>query len=1072
MPPVKNQTPKFLVRWVTLCLLGWAWPTLEPANAWGVVDDSVSYRRDIQPLLAKACFACHGPDNQHRQADLRLDQEAAAKDHAIVAGDPSGSSLIERIESDDPSIVMPPPETGQVLTAEQKAVIRAWVAQGAPYEKHWAFEPITRPAIPEPSTPPTAGGETEATHPIDRVIRSALLAQGLAASPPAAPHQRLRRVYFDLIGLPPDADVAANFLRDPSQQNYREIVEQLLKSPHYGENMAAGWLDLARYADTNGYQNDFYRSQWPWRDWVIRSFNRHQPYDEFLVEQIAGDLLPNPTDEQLIATGFNRNNRSVTEGGSIEEEWQVENCVDRVETTAATFLGLTMGCARCHDHKYDPIEQREFYQFYAFFNNVDERGVYIETRGNTGPQLKVPTAEQIAALSAVETRIATLEQQRVAELQPTGLDQALAAWDAEQPGDTDTLPAPAFRQPLSSAAEFSPVGPAQRYTGQATTEGLGNHWNNIDRESAFSWSIWVHGSARGTLFAKMDETQDHRGIDGIVLENGRLKIHLIHHWNRDAIAIVSQVPLVTDTWQQVTVTYDGTSRAEGLRLYFDGQPVGVDVEVDTLTGSWKNEAAAMVGQRRNSVFLQGLVADFCWFNQPLSPEQVQQWRRAAVARAWQQAKVDGQLAPAALDAWAMVIADYLAGADPNSVKRQLKVAQDEQAKLLSAQQTVMIMRDRPEYRPTYLLKRGQYDLPQTDEALWPDTPEVLPAMGEDQPKNRLGMARWMVDRRNPLVARVAVNRLWGHFFGRGLVEPRDNFGVQATPPSHPELLDWLASELIDSGWSLQHIQRLIVSSQTYQQASEHDPQRATIDPGNQWLWRGPRGRLSGEQLRDQALAVAGLLQPKVGGPSVFPYQPAGLWETLAGGANDGPYRESAGEDLYRRGLYTYRKRTVSHPQLATFDAPSWEVCYVQRATTNTPLQSLALLNGPTYVEAARQVSARLLEQHPNLSPSGAAAEIGADAKAGDRPSESELQAAWATLFRSTLLRLPADAEQRQLTASFQRNLDYYKQNSEEARALLGIGRTPLNEAWDQATWAALTITASTLMNTDEFITKE
>ena len=1061
MPPVMKQTAKTMVRWLTVCGLVSAWLALSPLEARVNADEPISYRRDIQPLLAKACFACHGPDSEHRQADLRLDQEDAAKLHAIVAGDPAGSALIERIEADDATIVMPPPETGQVLTAEQKALVRAWVAQGAPYEKHWAFEPITRPAVPEGVA---AGEGPELADPIDRFVRAELVRRGLVASPPAAPHQRLRRVYFDLIGLPPSGEVAAEFLQDPSDQNYRAIVEELLNSPHYGEHMAAGWLDLARYADTNGYQNDFYRSQWPWRDWVIRSFNRHQPYDEFLVEQIAGDLLPSPTDEQLIATGFNRNNRSVTEGGSIEEEWKVENCVDRVETTALTFLGLTLGCARCHDHKYDPVEQREFYQFYAFFNNVDELGVYIETRGNTGPQLKVPTPEQVAALAEVEAKIAALEQQRAEELQPDGLEQALAAWGAAPTEDAGQLPTPAFRLPVPSTTEFSPVGPAKRYAGQASHESLGNHWDSLDRESAFSWSLWVHGSARGTLFAKMDEAQDHRGIDGIVLENGRLKLHLIHHWNRDAIAVVSQVPLVANTWQLVTVTYDGSSRAEGLRLYIDGQPVGVDVEVDSLTGSLKNEAAAMLGQRRNSVFLTGLIADFCWFNQHLSATQVQQWRQATVSDTWKQAQADSQLAPEALNAWSLVIADYLAGADANSIKRQLQVAQDERAKLVSAQQTVMIMRDRPEYQPTYLLKRGQYDLPQKEEALWPDTPQVLPSMGEDQPKNRLGLARWMVDPRNPLVARVAVNRLWAQFFGRGLVEPLDNFGVQAQPPSHPELLDWLASELIDSGWSLQHVQRLIVSSQTYQQASEQDPQKAAIDPANQWLWRGPRQRLSGEQLRDQALQVAGLLQPKIGGPSVFPYQPAGLWEELAGGANDGPYRESPGEDLYRRGLYTYRKRTVLHPQLATFDAPSWEICYVQRATTNTPLQSLALLNGPTYVEAARHLAARLLQQHPTLGAPGVAE--------GAEPSDSELQAAWATLYRVTLLRLPVAAEEQQLTTSFRRNLDYYRRHPDEAEALLSIGRSPAEGSWERAKWAALTITASTLMNTDEFITKE
>lgn len=1023
----------------------------------GMAQEAVSFRQDIQPILSRYCFACHGPDAEQRQGDLRLDQEAAAKVSAIVAGQPNESPLIERIRSEDPSAVMPPPDTGHQLTEAEKSLLERWIASGAKYESHWAFEPIQRPPLPE-------AVDGAVSHPIDRFVLAEQKRRGLRSSPPAQPHQLLRRVHFDLIGLPPAPEVAAEYLASPTAENYNRMIASLLKSPHYGEHMAATWLDLARYADTNGYQNDFYRSQWPWRDWVIASFNRHQRFDEFLVQQLAGDLLPEPTTDQLVATGFNRNNRSVTEGGSIEEEWRIENCAERTETVATTFLGLTMGCARCHDHKYDPIERRDYYQFFAFFNNIDEQGVYIETRGNTGPQVKVPTAQQAQELADAERQVADLQSRLQEEQTQRTADVILAEWTASLAADSVELATPSFEALQSTFAgadadTWSPVGKATVMTGAAATASLGDHWELIDRATPFSWSIWVHGSSRGALFSKMNEDESYRGFDGIILEDGKVKIHLIHQWSNNAVAIVSQQPLQAASWQQLTVTYDGSSKAAGLKLYLDGKPAAVDVEIDSLTESIRNQAQAYVGQRSKSLQLHGRVAKFAWFDSALSSAAVVNWHRQNLTTA---AKA---LAPQ-LDAEysSQQLSQYIASLSQSELSVQLQAATARRDQLLQTQQTCMIMRDRSDYRPTHMLRRGQYDLPDTSIDLWPVTPQVLPPQVENQPANRLGLARWMVDPRNPLVARVAVNRIWAQFFGRGLVETVDNFGVQGSPPTHPELLDWLAMEFRDSGWDIQHIQRLILTSQTYQQASEHRSEAAAVDPSNLWLWRGPRHRLSGEQLRDQALFVSQLLTTTIGGPSVYPYQPAGLWEELAGGANDGPYKASTGADLYRRGLYTYRKRTVSHPTLATFDAPSWEICYARRATTNTPLQALALWNDPTYVEAARQLSVQLLKGRPLLNDGKIAP--------SDKDYAQSVADAIRVAYKSMLYREPTDAELTQLTASYQQFLQHYREHETQAEEFARIGQSEVNAAWNRPALAALTMTISVIMNTDEFVTKE
>ena len=664
----------------------------------------VDFRRDVLPILSENCFTCHGPDEKTRKADLRLDVKESAlrtKDAVIVPGKSGESELFERVSSTDPDEIMPPPKSAKKLSPAQIEVLKKWIDQGASWKGHWAFEPITRPA------PPPVRNSSWTRNPIDRFVLAALEAKGLSPSPEADRSTLLRRISLDLIGLPPDAQLAALFPAAGTLA-YEEQVDRLLASPLYGERMAMEWLDGARFADTNGFQNDFARIMWPWRDWVITAYNRNQPFDRFLIDQIAGDLLPGATLSQKIATGFNRNNRTVTEAGSIEEEWRIENAVDRVETTATVFLGLTMGCARCHDHKFDPISQAEFYQFLGFFNSVSERGVYTETRGNVPPLISLPTER---------------ETKRIKEL-----DIALAA--------------------------------AKKRADKKEIEKIGKEKEAFEK----------------------------------------------------AIA------------------------------------------------------------------------------------------------------------------------------------------------------SVMVMEDTGKPRPTFVLKRGRYDMPDPSRKVEPGVPASLPSLPKGAARNRLGLAQWLTSPENPLAARVAVNRIWQHHFGTGLVKTAENFGIQGEPPTHPELLDWLASELVRSGWDLKAMHRLIVTSATFRQRSSASPTLLAHDPENRLLARGPRFRLPAEVVRDNALAIAGLLVEKIGGPSVKPYQPAGLWEELAGGAGEAPYVQDKGPGLYRRSLYVYRKRTVPHPLMATFDAPSREVCQVKRPRTNTPLQALELLNDLTYVEAARRLAQLAIKQ--------------------------------------------------------------------------------------------------------------
>jgi hypothetical protein len=1019
----------------------------------------VDFNRDIRPILADRCFQCHGPDAAHRKADLRLDEEGSTKAKALVVGKPEESPLYQRITTTDPEEVMPPPGAGpKPVSAEEAALIHRWITEGAPWASHWAFAPVQRPAVP--AKPQADWGHNE----IDAFTAARLAAEGLTPAPEADRATLLRRASFDLVGLPPTLTEMDAFLADTSPQAFEKAVDRLLASPHYGERMAVDWLDGARYADTNGFQNDFQRTMWPWRDWVIAAFNENMPYDQFTVEQIAGDLLPSASESQRIATGFNRNNRANTEGGSIEEEWRIENLVDRVDATSSVFLGLSMGCARCHDHKYDPVTQKEFYKFLAFFNSTEDRGFYEETRGNTGPLVRLPTFENQARLTEFDAGIAkaraTLQAAEAnTESNFTAWKQALPAAGRPTVGRTLQLHVPlrgdlVALEPAAGVTAQYPAGTpvwAEGLLGPALVlDGTPDSHVDLgtplafELDKPFTISVWVKPETHGALFSKMDDAAAYRGVDVLITEAGEIGVHLVHQWPDNAIRITTNEKIPFNAWSEVSVTYDGQRKPEGIKVYLAGRATGQRVDTAGLNGSIHTEQPVRLGRRSSGLHLKGSVAELQVFNRSLSMQKLAELADHTLGRT-----LTATLNP---ERDALLRDFFLRRGDTQVVEARavIEALEKEKADYLTNEvPSTMVMQETAEPRPTYRLNRGQYDAPDMSEPLFPAIPAFLPPLPQGVPNNRLGLARWLVDPGNPLTARVAVNRLWTKFFGRGLVKTPENFGVQAGAPSHPELLDWLAAEFQEGGWDLKALQKKIVLSATYRQHSAVGPDLLAKDPENTLLARGPRLRLQAELLRDNALAVSGLLAPKIGGPSVMPYQPAGLWDELAGGAGQGPYVQGTGEDLYRRSLYTYRKRTVPHPTLTSFDAPGWDICTVKRATTNTPLQALALLNDPTYVDAARSLAQRMLREVP-----------------GDAAQQLRHG------FRLATGRYPSPTEAETLAAGLEGYRATFAAAPEECDAYLSNGSAPVDPSLDRVQVAAYAAVATVILNLDETISKE
>lgn len=1048
----------------------------------------IRFARDVRPILSEHCFRCHGPDSQQRKGELRLDREGDAKRQqdgqaAVTPHKLDQSELWLRITSTSEDERMPPPDSGQKLTSTQVEVIRQWIEQGAAWEQHWSFVPPVQNALPK------IKNGSWSKNPIDAFVASRLEAEGLQPSRPADKETLIRRVTLDLTGLPPTLDEIDDFLADDAPNAYEKVVERLLASPRYGERMAWMWLEAARYADTSGYQNDGPRSMWRWRDWVIEAFNSGMPFDQFTVEQLAGDLLPGATLDQQIATGFNRNHRGNSEGGIIPEEYQVEYVVDRVDTTATVWLGLTMGCARCHDHKYDPITQRDFYRVFAYFNNISENGRAIK-EGNSPPYIAAPTREQQRKLAQLDAQLAAAEG-RWKQLD-NSLVIAQQTWE-ESPVGRKSYDDEMLLDGCSARFSFEPIvkhddlfsewklsgGDARTVPGRlGETVNLGGKdfidggdVGNFGYLDKFSAAFWVKPSSTksGTLISRM--TDEEQG-DGwyIQLRDGHVQVNLIKRWLDDALRVESEPTIEADRWTHLAMTYDGSRQARGVTLFVDGKPVSLVTKLDQLNQTITVKEPLRIGGGNGPAGrFTGLVDELHLFGRQLTGEEVLQLATpetiAEILAISRDKRTEGQrlklqscfLATAASqeyrDAW-----------------QRLKTLRDQQQKFVESLPTVMIMQELESTRPTHVLVRGEYNRP--GEAVSPGVPASLAPLEKNSPGNRLGFAQWLISPSNPLTARVAVNRLWQLHFGSGLVRTTEDFGMQGEPPADLALLDWLAVEFRGPSesagsesagrraepvrtWDLKWIQRQIVTSATYRQSSALpagglSPAKSSASTAagekDHVLDRSPRFRLSAEMLRDQALAVSGLFSEQSGGPSVKTYQPADLWKDLA---TDSVYDQDHGAKLYRRSLYIYWKRTVAPPSMTAFDAAGREACEVRTPRTNTPLQALTLLNEITFVEAARNLAQNVL--------------LEANMSAANRLKKA---------FRQTTGRLPSESELALLMQNLQRNLAYFRSSPEKARRLIEIGESPRPQQLDVAELAAYTMVANLLLNLDEVVTRQ
>jgi hypothetical protein len=970
----------------------------------------IRFNRDVRPILSDKCFACHGPDAKNKNVPLRLDSfEAATADlggrRAIAPGKPSESQLVVRITTDKKALRMPPAHTGSSLTPAEVRTLTQWVAEGARWETHWAYQRAERPPLPEVLT------KSWPRNPIDYFVLARLEREGLTPEPQASREALLRRVTLDLTGLPPSLAELDAFLADPSPQAYEKAVDRLLNSPRYAERMAARWLDAARYADSNGYQSDGERDMYRWRDWVLEAYRNNMPFDQFTIEQIAGDQLPNASLSQRIATGFLRNHRGNGEGGIIPEEYLAEYAADRVETVSTVWLGTTIGCARCHNHKYDPFSQKEFYQLVAFFDKIPERGRYFKY-GNTPPLVIAPTEEDRLRLAELDVRVALAEE----------------AWRKVEPSSRD-IPADAVPPGWSSSRHrlFHWKPQDARFDGKRV-EDAGAKVENIGYFDRFTIAARITPAAPdGMILTRAKDEQEPDGGWGIGLHDGKLRAYFNARWLDDALHVESRKPLELNRTQLIAVTYDSSREARGIRFYVDGKEVETNAILDELNQDFRSKEPVRIGggggpmPAAKSRF-RGSIDELWIYAKDFSQEQIAALQSPGARQAWLE-----DFAPSGVrQAW-----------------RQLADLREQRERLLRSFPTVMVMEDAVPPKPTFVLERGAYDRP--GERVEAGTPASLPPLDPAGPANRLALAKWLVSRDHPLTARVTVNRYWQMLFGTGLVKTVEDFGSQGEWPTHPELLDWLAVEFMESGWDTRHILKTIVMSETYRQSSRAAPEKLQRDPENRLLARGPRTRMPAETVRDQALFVSGLLVEKFGGPSVKPYQPEGLWKELLGA----DYVRDKGEALYRRSLYTFWRRTVPPPSMMNFDASGREVCVVRESRTNTPLQALNLMNDVQYVEAARFLAERMIR------------EGGADAVARLHYG-----------FRTVLSRRARDAEMQVLREALAYHRDRYQGSPASAEKLLSQGERPRDASIPAAEHAAYTMVASMLLNLDEAVTKQ
>ena len=1040
--------------------------------AYEELPEALDFNIHVKPILSDKCFACHGPDLAAQKAGLSLHTAefafASLKDSpgkvAIKPGSLRNSEVFHRIISDDPEYQMPSKESNLTLSPREKAILIKWIEDGAEYKKHWAF--IT----PEKPEPPKVKDKTWPKNPIDQFVLSKLESEGISPSPEADKETLLRRLSLDLIGLPPSEAEMDAFLADQSPNAYEKQVDRLLNSVHYGEKMALHWMDVARYADTHGYTVDRFRDASPYRDWVIRAFNKNLPYDKFIRDQLAGDLLPNPTKDQLIATAFNRIHPQNMEGGIVEEEFRVEYVVDRTSTMGQAFMALTLGCARCHDHKYDPISQKNFFELSSFFNQVDEAGQISWDDATPAPTMLLTDEKKDQLLSFLlgekEKQEAQLAQAAKAE------EAAFQAWFTGKGYQKDAN----LEFPESRVAFFhfdqssiqNALKPAQKgsmessevknqspsYVEGRKGKGIrlnGDAWLNLgevgifSRSEPFSVSTWISvpkNLTDGVIFHKGSGAvlYNWRGYH-LSLKNNRLELLMAHTAPYNAITKLTEQDIPRDQWINLTLTYDGSSKAKGLKIFLNGKELSTVTTHDNLYKDilFKGgQPGLQVGAVwRGKGLKEAVVDEVSVYNQELSPLEILQIfnpneYKVLLSRDPEQltSEQKASLKKLYLNAHSKTYQEAM-----NAVIAKRKAYSDS----VEVIPELMIMKDRAQPRPTYILTRGEYS--QHGEEVFPNTPESVLPMPDNLPKNRLGLAEWLIDKKHPLTARVTVNRFWQSYFGKGLVATSEDFGNQGQLPSHPELLDWLAVEFQDLGWDVKAMQRLIVTSATYRQASKKRPELEDKDSDNILLARGPSVRLPAELIRDQALAASGLLNREVGGKSVFPYQPEGLWKV-----NGAHYPQDTGKNLYRRSLYTVWKRSVHHPTMAIFDAPDHSVSVSKRQETNTPLQALALLNDPTFVEASKV--------------------LGEQMSRSSDPSQGVV-----TAFRKLTGRKPLEKELQLLLDLREKEHQKFKTDPAKLKGWLTIGEYRISPTLDPSLVAANAVTASAILNSDAFLTK-
>jgi len=1018
----------------------------------------IRFNDHIRPILSEHCLACHGRDAASREAELRLDdREAAIESEAIIPGHADRSELISRITTDDPDLRMPPGDEGNTLTAEQTALLFQWINEGAEWQDHWAFLKPERPEIPQPK-----GSDQWAQNAIDHFVWRELAELQLKPGDAEDRYVLARRAALDVTGLPPTPEMLQEFIDDSNDDAWETYIDRLLQSEHAGEHRARYWLDAARYGDTHGMHVDNYREIWPYRDWVIRAFNNNMPFNQFVTEQLAGDLLPNPTQDQLIATGFSRCNITTSEGGAIPEEVNVRYMVDRVETTATVFLGLTAGCAVCHDHKYDPISQREFYQLGAFFNNTTQPAMDGNQK-DSPPVVTIPRAEfeqewtelksrrnQLrATLSEIKSDMPSWWESRITRLEhPIAADNLMLSLPLTE---DDTVPLP-------ESAVWEDEHPAgRRGIRFGDKEELAADHSAFRTDEPLTVSFWYRTPDRlmsTTLFDQMAKTENKKDVGWRITGNtqGGLTFEL-HDGQGKQIRgkLPGESALTPRAWQHVCVRYSGGMSNSSMNILVNGRPGVLRNSTEDLIGSAEVPASPLkIAPQLPTAGLSDIRIYTRWLTDEESQLLASEFELKTLIES---DKKWDNLNEQQRD---LATLFHHTTTHPEYVQRLREYVSTQQRRdfIYSRSTTTLVMQERPTQPRAWVLNRGEYD--QRREEVNPWIPAVLnfgssafeKEIGNAGTKNRLDLAQWLVHPDHPLTARVMVNRLWQSVFGTGLVKTSEDFGIMGERPTHPELLDWLAVEFVESGWNVNHILKLILTSAAYRQSNFVTPEALAKDPDNVLLSRGPRLRLDAEVLRDQALAASGLLKRTMGGPSVKPYQPAGLWKVVAiTGSNTRVFKRDTGDALYRRSVYSFWKRTAPPPSMAAFNAPTREQCTVRRERTNTPVQALVLLNDPQFVECARRLAENTVNQAP----------------------EDQQRAEW---MLRTVLSQPADPEDvTEIIAAVSEFRSLFEQQPEAATELISTGETVPQESLNPTELAAWTLVANTLMNRDDFVNK-